>query len=344
MAFTRFIPKGLRESSTIVRLLTIFNIRIGWLCEMPKVSVVIPVFNGAATIRRAIDSVLAQDFTDLEIIVIDDGSTDETPSILKEYGKHIKAIRQLNQGVGAARNSGIVAAQGEFVAFLDSDDEWYPHKLRKQVALMEENPSVGLVSSSAKYVDELNVVQQVGSVDLKGRLTDVLLFKNVIVTSSVLVRRSCLESTRPYFRQHLSGGGAGVEDWELWLRLSARCEFIISAEPLVVYFRSKDSYYRKHPVKNLRSLWQSVYNGLLDDELLAPKVRRNWRHLQANICFMAAYGHYENGNVWRARKEMMRAIGISPHKIKWSSALPILFLPPSFRNALKRGLNTRLKA
>jgi glycosyltransferase involved in cell wall biosynthesis len=310
---------------------------------MPKVSVVIPAFNSAGTIARAIDSVLAQDVPEMEIIVIDDGSTDETPSILDGYGKRITAIRQVNQGVAAARNRGIDAAQGEFIAFLDSDDEWYPKKLKKQMLLMEENPGVGLVSSSAKYVDESGIILQFGSADFKGRVTDVLLFENVIVTSSVVVRKACLQLIRPYFRHHLSGGGAGVEDWDLWLRLSARCDFIVGAEPLVVYYRSKDSYFRKHSVESLRSLWHSVYNGLLDDTLLSPKVRNNWRYLQANICFMAAYVHYENGDIWKARKEMMRAIGISPLKIKWLSALPILFLPSSFRDRLKRNLHTRFK-
>lgn len=106
----------------------------------PIVSVVIPTYNRAHCVSDAIDSVLTQSFQDFELIVVDDGSTDETPDIVSAYGDRIKLIRQKNSGASAARNAGIRAAQGEWVAFLDSDDTWEPEKLKVQVEDLRANP------------------------------------------------------------------------------------------------------------------------------------------------------------------------------------------------------------
>ena len=101
------------------------------------VSVIIPAYNREKTIRRAVDSALAQTYPSIEIIVVDDGSRDHTAEILLEYGEKLRLIRQKNGGASSARNTGIRAAQGEIIAFLDSDDAWLPHKISRQVALLD---------------------------------------------------------------------------------------------------------------------------------------------------------------------------------------------------------------
>ena len=106
------------------------------------ISVVIPAYNAGRFIRRTIDSVLAQTYTDYEIIVVDDGSTDNTAEIVKSYGSKVRYIYQQNAGDGAARNTGIYAAKGEWIAFLDHDDEWLPEKLRLQMELLKRNPQL----------------------------------------------------------------------------------------------------------------------------------------------------------------------------------------------------------
>ncbi len=106
------------------------------------ISVVIPAYNAGRFIRRTIDSVLAQTYTDYEIIVIDDGSTDDTAEIVKSYGSKVRYIYQKNAGDGPARNTGIYAAKGEWIAFLDHDDEWLPEKLRLQMELLKRNPQL----------------------------------------------------------------------------------------------------------------------------------------------------------------------------------------------------------
>ncbi len=106
------------------------------------ISVVIPAFNAGRFIRRTIDSVLAQTYSDYEIIVVDDGSTDNTGEVVKSYGSKVRYIYQENAGDGPARNTGIAAANGEWIAFLDHDDEWLPQRLEKQIELLKRNPEL----------------------------------------------------------------------------------------------------------------------------------------------------------------------------------------------------------
>ncbi len=109
------------------------------------VSVIIPTYNRARTIERAVNSVLAQTWKEVEVIVVDDGSTDQTSEVLKVYGDKIRVIHQQNGGASAARNTGIKAATGEIISFLDSDDEWLPSKTERQVKLLQRTESSGVV-------------------------------------------------------------------------------------------------------------------------------------------------------------------------------------------------------
>ena len=121
---------------------------------MPKVSVVIPTYNRQRLVQDTIDSVLRQTFGDLELIVIDDGSTDDTRRVLQDrYGTRIRYVYQENQGESAARNHGIALAGGEYVAFVDSDDLWHPQKLERQVEVFEADPGIGLGSTQAYWIN-----------------------------------------------------------------------------------------------------------------------------------------------------------------------------------------------
>jgi glycosyltransferase involved in cell wall biosynthesis len=112
-----------------------------------KVSVVIPAYNGDRYLAAAIDSVLDQTYQDYEIIVVDDGSTDNTAQVVKQYGKTVRYLSQTNQGVAASRNLGLAAAMGDYIAFLDQDDLFLPHKLSSQVALLDGDANLGMVNS-----------------------------------------------------------------------------------------------------------------------------------------------------------------------------------------------------
>ncbi len=162
---------------------------------MTKVSVIIPAYNGDRYIARAIESVIAQTYTDCEIIVVDDGSQDNTSSVVENYGEKINYIYQPNQGVAVARNRGIKEAKGEFIAFLDQDDFFLPDKLALQVAVLEQQPSLGLVNSGWQIVDKeekalaaVQPWQKLPVLDLVG----LLVWKPVFL-GAMLFRRSWLE-------------------------------------------------------------------------------------------------------------------------------------------------------
>lgn len=183
----------------------------------PLVSVIIPTFNQPALLIEAIESVLVQTYLHREIIVVDDGSTDDTPARLAPYieRRQITCIRQQNRRQAAARNAGIDVAKGALIAFLDHDDLWAADKLERQVPLFERN-GIALVYCGAEEVD-LNghVLWEKGSHKYRrGKIFDALLFNHFITNSTVVVRRTALEQVG-LFAEDLYG----VDDIHLWLRI-----------------------------------------------------------------------------------------------------------------------------
>jgi GT2 family glycosyltransferase len=164
---------------------------------MPKVSIILPVFNGERYIRESLESALSQDYDDLEVIVVDDGSTDSTPSILREYKGRIRCIRQPNQGAAAAFNAGIRLAQGSLIAWLSADDVHFPEKTRRQVALMVREPDVALVYADCVVIDsDGNFLHNSRSHCFpQRRLVRELLSEGFFITSpTMMVRRDALEA------------------------------------------------------------------------------------------------------------------------------------------------------
>ena len=125
---------------------------------MPRVSVIIPTFNCARFLERAMQSVFAQTYVDYEMIVVDDGSTDETKDLIACRGEKLQYLYQTNRGLPSARNLGVSKSSGEFLAYLDADDMWYPHKLERQVAYLDSHPECGFVHSDLTLVDEKDLV------------------------------------------------------------------------------------------------------------------------------------------------------------------------------------------
>jgi glycosyltransferase involved in cell wall biosynthesis len=185
---------------------------------MPTVSTIIPAYNAAAYIRQAVTSVLNQRDVSVEVIVVDDGSTDETGQILQEFGSSVRTLYQANAGHVKARNRGARIARGTWLAFLDADDEWLPEKLTKQLALADEQ--TGLI-----YTERLNFgdCQRVAERQSKGQKLwegDVfaqLLMGNFITVSSVIIRKEVFEELGGFEEDLLV-----CEDWDLWLRYAAR--------------------------------------------------------------------------------------------------------------------------
>ena len=200
--------------------------------DSPLVSVIIPNYNYAPYVGEAIDSVRAQDYPNVEIIVVDDGSSDDSRAVIESYGEKVEGIFQPNQGVSATRNNGVAACHGEFVAFLDADDAWMPTKLSRQIERFG-NADVGLVHVGVSHVDGSG---KVISENLEGKeghvANDLLLLMPVILGggSGVAIRRRIFDEVGG-FDTRLSTSA----DWELYYRIAARCEVAFVPEALVRY-------------------------------------------------------------------------------------------------------------
>ncbi len=194
------------------------------------VSVIIPTYNRAPVLERAIRSVLAQTFGDFELIVVDDGSRDSTPDVLDRYDGKLRAVTQENRGVSAARNAGLAIARGELVAFLDSDDEWLPKKLARQVAAYEERGGDFVCHTDEIWIRDGKEIGQKGIHRKQGgRFFDRALGRCLISPSSVMISRGLLDRIG-WFDELLPA----AEDYDLWLRITAFHEVRFVPERLVV--------------------------------------------------------------------------------------------------------------
>lgn len=190
----------------------------------PTVSVIIPTYNRAELVGRAIQSVLDQTYQDFEIIIVSDGSTDNTDEVVNRYkDTRIVYLRHnKNRGGSAARNTGINIAKGQYIGLLDSDDEWLPQKLEKQVDKLQMLPNkVGVVYSGFYYVSEKNG-QNLSKVvpTLRGNVYDNLLQGCILGGPTPLVRKLCFEKAG-FFEEALPS----CQDWDMWIRLSKYYEF-----------------------------------------------------------------------------------------------------------------------
>lgn len=204
----------------------------------PKVSVVIATYNAGEYICQAIDSVLVQTYTDFEIIVVDDGSTDDTQDRVQAYDDRVVYVYQDNQERSAARNHGIRLSQGEYIAFLDADDYWNPDKLEKQIELLDVNPELGMVycwMQSFSANESLPTIAGQAFVAIQDKLDT---FQRLVLgTKSIplcgIVRRQCLQDVG-YFDEDI----VVIEDWDLWLRVTLKYPIDFVPDVLAFYRRS----------------------------------------------------------------------------------------------------------
>jgi len=198
----------------------------------PQVSVIIPSYNSARYLGDAIDSVLNQGFSDLEVLVVDDGSTDGTATVLSRYGGPVRCIRQANSGVANARNRGIEESRGRYVAFLDADDTWLGHKLDVQLAAMRENPSYRACYSAFTVVGpDMKPLRSIHSRRQRTALEDLLHLGNVIGSICTVVCERELFEAAGAFDPSLSQ----CADWDMWVRLAALTEFLYLDVELATY-------------------------------------------------------------------------------------------------------------
>lgn len=211
------------------------------LNDTPFISIVIPTYNRARFLGRSVRSVLNQTYKNFEVIVADDASTDDTAEIIKTFkDDRIRYIRhESNAGAAAARNTGIKVSRGEYVAFQDSDDEWLPEKLEKQMALFEQvSTETGVVYTGFWRVrnNQKTYIPPDGIKQKEGYIHRELLKRNFVSTQTVVVKKECLEKSG-LFDERLPR----LQDWELFIRLSKLYEFKYVAEPLVIAYFTPES-------------------------------------------------------------------------------------------------------
>ncbi|MEI6669947.1 MAG: glycosyltransferase family A protein [Acidobacteriota bacterium] len=279
----------------------------------PRVSVVIPTFNRAHQVYEAIESALAQTWRAAEVIVVDDGSTDNTREVVARYRDRVRYIYQENRGVSAARNAGIRIVQGSHIAFLDSDDLWVPGKLEAQMALFAEHPELGLVSCHSRFVDVHGVPTQgdpsaIEPPIAEGRplLRRLLLGNWLSGGSNAVVRRAPLDAVGG-FDERLSC----AEDWDMWIRIAQRFAIGFVNEPLTISRVSANSL---SAPANVAAMLENELRMLDKHCSAADGGVGSWdrRMAYAERYGRAAWAHLAIGNRRLARRFIIKSLAVSP--------------------------------
>ncbi|KXJ54146.1 MAG: hypothetical protein AXW17_00850 [Colwellia sp. Phe_37] len=257
------------------------------------VSVVIPVFNGTAYLEATVNSILAQDYHHIEILLINDGSKDDSAQLINTLAEKycvIKGFHKKNSGVASARNFGIEVASGEFIAFCDQDDHWLPNKLIKQIPLFR-NPNVGLVYCGA--IAEYSHLNKQDKPDFddkyRGEVFDRLVHVNMFSCCTVIARKSLLRETQAFDEER---NLMGADDWLAWLKLALVCEFDFIPEHLAVHVFHGENFSLNEEKMHLAEL------VCLDK--IAPMAEKyhksvNWNEIKQNLHVRYANGYIYSG-------------------------------------------------
>ena len=303
--------------------------------EKPTVSVVIPTYCRAHLLGRAIQSVLNQTYQDLEIIIVDDGSSDNTDEVVKSLkDERIRYIRhEKNKGATAARNTGIKAARGEYIAFQDSDDEWLPQKLEKQMKVFETvSPKVGVVytgfvrieNDKKEYIPYSWVAQKEGDIHKE------LLKGSFITTPSIVVRKECFKKAG-MFDEHLPR----LQDWELVLRLSKYYDFKFIEEPLLTSPFTSDSLSasEKARIKALKLILSKHLDDFMEDK---ESLSRYYFGIGIHLCL--------NHEIAEGESYIAKAFKINPDRQLLSENYFIIGRRLYSNNNVKNGKSYLIKA
>jgi len=275
---------------------------------MSKVSVIIPTYNRLPMVKEAVASVLAQEYEDLELIVVDDGSTDGTAEEIRKYGGRVKLLLNTeNRGVSAARNKGILHAKGKYVAFLDSDDLWVKGKLKIQAAFLDENPHYPLC-----YTDEIwirrgkRVNPRIKHAKFSGWIFDKCLPLCTISPSSAMMRKTLFAKVG-LFDEALPV----CEDYDFWLRISIRFPIFFINRKLIIKRGG-------HPDQLSQRSWGNdryrviALEKLLSEPSLNPEEREWVLEEMKRKCQILSKGFFKRGNELEGKRyqEIMRRHGI----------------------------------
>ena len=268
---------------------------------MPKVSVIIPTHNRAEFLRSAVKSVLNQTFQDFEIVIIDDASKDHTQEVIANFNDtRIKVIHnQVSKGAAGARNIGLINTSGEYIAFLDDDDEWLPEKLKIQTCLLDNSPpEVGGIYTYSFIKEKVSGrVLSIWNYEIKDFSNE-----NVVTTSSVLLRRECFGKCG-LFDENMPTGS----DYDMWIRISEKFSFEIIKDALVNYYihenRLSINYGKKR--RGLEILFDKHDNLFKKD---TKEYSRMYLSLRVFYCY--------KGELLKGRRAFSKSIRMNPFEIR----------------------------
>ena len=283
-----------------IRILPLAGVLEQWSWDslfMPTVSVIIPTYNRAWAIREALDSILAQDYRDFEIVVVDDGSTDNTQQILESYPQ-VCVVRQDHLGVSAARNAGIARAAGPLIAFLDSDDWWLPGKLSVQVGFFHTNPDALICQTEEIWIKNgVRINPKKRHKKYSGMIFERCLELCIVSPSAVMMKR-CLFDKIGRFDETLPVG----EDYDLWLRVSCRFPVYLIKAPLVIKRGGHpDQLSGKRCMDRCRI---HALRKILESNQLSPRQYRAAHLALKKKCTIYATGCLKRGRVQEANRYM----------------------------------------
>jgi len=274
---------------------------------MPDVSVIIPTYNRAKLLGRAVHSVLSQTFADFELIIVDDCSTDNTEEMIRGLtDKRIKFIRhEENRGAPAARNTGIKNARGAFIAFLDSDDEWSPQKLEKQIELfLHSSPSTGVVYAKCQVINEIRNEIIVWDFNLRGNLYHNFLKEPFLDFITPLIKRECFNKIGLMDENVLA-----YQEWDTFLRISQYYEFDFVPEILTYYYIHRDEAISRSTLRATQG-----YNYIVEKHKIAIRKNAGRKTLSAHYSFL--YSSYMKTRSYsKAFSSSVLAFAVFPKKL-----------------------------
>jgi len=252
--------------------------------DHPFVSVIIPSHNRGWILKEAIDSVLLQDYKYFELIVIDDGSTDNTRNMLEAYAGQIKIITQKNKGVSAARNAGIASSAGDLIAFLDSDDLWLPKKLSRQVDFFISNSDALICQTEEIWIrNGKRVNPKIKHKKISGDIFEPSLFLCLVSPSAVMIKKSLLDSVGVFDEELFA-----CEDYDLWLRISYKYRVDLINSSLVVKRGGHNDQISKMP--GLDKYRIKALKKIIDAKLLSKKQEKKAVTVLKEKCLIYAGG------------------------------------------------------
>ncbi|MEO1289352.1 MAG: glycosyltransferase family A protein [Chloroflexota bacterium] len=281
----------------------------------PLVSIVMPAYNSASYIRQAIDSCLAQTHQAIELIVIDDGSSDDTVAIVQSYGDAIRLIQQSNQGPAIARNTGITNASGAFIQFCDSDDVLHPEKVARSLSVLQAHPDVALIYTLMQAIsDDGAVITERDPEPLEHYFETTSLFCKILnhigsplQTSTLLVRKSALEAVGMY-RANVDQRCA--EDWDLLLRLADQYP-IVGIHDVLTYYRVRSDSLSRDALLMAQGRLQTTQYARDYPSRRACHSDEAYNQFEAGRWHQLAMIHWRNGDASSARRYFSKAIGLT---------------------------------